>query len=61
MKWFENFWNEHGKQISFGGVAVLFAVGFIFSGIKELSGPGVTILTGVAMLCFNEARGNKKE
>ena len=66
MEWIKKFVNVHGERIFFMGVASLMAIGFIVVGAKieslsSLSESGTTILIGVAMLCYNKARGNGKE
>ena len=57
MEWFKKFWEAHGDRCTFGGAALLFAVSFSFAGSEELKGTGHAILIGLAMLCFNKARG----
>ena len=64
MDW-NKFLNVHGERIFFGGIATVMAIAFIASGLYiedlgELKGAGITILIGVAMLCYNKARGNGK-
>ena len=56
-EWFGQFWTDHGDRITFGAMAVVFAISFMNSGIEALENSGATILIGLAMLCFNHARG----
>lgn len=53
--WWEKFWDDHGSRLLFMGAAVAFGVVFWFIGLKAES---KTLLIGIAMLCFNKARGN---
>ena len=54
-----NFWEEHGTRIIFGTIATLFATLFYFV-IPDMQAEGKVIYVGIAMLCFNKARGNGK-
>jgi len=54
-QWALKFWLNHGTRIIFGMAATAFGVVFYF--IPNMQGEAKTILIGVAMLCFNKARG----
>jgi len=60
-------WNKHKERLFYGGLALAFALGFIALGYVDLPqdgsggewiGAAKTILTGLAMLCYNKTRGN---
>ena len=56
-KWALEFWLEEGKRIIYMLVTTAFGAGFVLSGNERLEGAGFTLLSGVAMMCFNKARG----
>lgn len=58
--WAVNFWKEHGERIIFMVVACSFGIGFIvYQPDGEIGASGRTILIGLAMLCYNKARGTR--
>lgn len=57
-KWLETFWGNHGDRIVFMLLAGACAGGLHLLGLKEQAN---TILIGLAMLCYNKARGNEKK
>jgi hypothetical protein len=56
-KWALEFWIEEGKRIIYMLITTAFGAGFILEGGDKLQGAGITLLSGVAMMCFNKARG----
>ena len=58
--WWNNFIIDHGVRLFYMSVATIFATIFIFSGIKELVGAGVTILIQVVTLAINKCRSAPK-
>ena len=60
MEWFKRFWTDHGDRLFFMGLATIFGVGFLaiskYTSL-DMMGEGKTILIGIAMICFNKARG----
>ena len=59
MTWFTEFWKKHGERMVFMLIAFVLALVFWF-GFPDMQGEAKTILIGIAMLCFNKARGNGK-
>lgn len=59
VKWLKRFWTDHGERFVFGGLSLIFAVFFIFQKEPQLKGAGYAILVGLAMTCYNKARGGK--
>ena len=55
--WFKEFWVGHGERIIFMTIATIFA-GIFYFYVPDMKGEAKTILVGLAMLCFNKARGN---
>jgi hypothetical protein len=52
------FMKDEGRRLFFMFLATIFGVAFMAWGpTPEVKGAGVTILTGVAMYCFNRMRG----
>ncbi|MGR9045612.1 MAG: hypothetical protein ACU83N_09970 [Gammaproteobacteria bacterium] len=60
-KWFRKFWGIHGNRLFFGGMALGFAFYFLGSPVAELKGAGLTIMIGLAMECYRQARGGTAE
>ena len=60
MEWLKHFWKIHGERIVFMSIAVLFGL-FFWYFMPDMKGEAKTILIGVAMLCYNKARGNGKD
>ena len=56
-EWFNKFWNNHGERIIFMIIATIFGMAFYYF-VPDMKGEAKTILVGIAMLCFNKARGN---
>lgn len=63
-------WEAHKERLFFGALALLFALLFLILGYVDMPvtqsgaewvGAGKTILLGIAMQCFNKARGTKGE
>lgn len=62
-------WEEHKPRLFYGGLAVAFAAVFVGmayinlpteNGAGDWIGAAKTILIGLAMLCYNKARGGEK-
>lgn len=56
-EWGNKFWEEEGKRIIYMFITTAFGAGFMLEGGDKLQGAGITLLSGVAMMCFNKARG----
>ena len=56
-KWIHTFWEEEGKRVIYMLITTAFGAGFMLEGGDKLQGAGITLLSGVAMMCFNKARG----
>ena len=56
MEWANKFWGDHGTRLTFAGLALALAVAMRFLELKPESN---VIIIGIAMLCFNKARGNE--
>ena len=55
--WTMEFWKKHGERMVFMLIAFVLALVFWF-GFTDMQGEAKTIMIGIAMLCFNKARGN---
>ena len=55
-EWSVQFWKKHGERMVFMLIAFVLALVFWF-GFTDMQGEAKTIMIGIAMLCFNKARG----
>lgn len=57
--WQDKFIEDHGERLFYMAIVVMLSIGFIFSGIKELLGAGVTMLIQTGAIALNKMRSPK--
>ena len=54
----KEFWHDHGTRLFFGLLSLLLALFLHY--VLDMKEQASVIFVGLAMLCFNKARGNNK-